>query len=196
VLKSDNKTLEYVQGSLRSARDIYKKGGHVTMKYRDQLFRLHFDNRRVLDWESTIPSTVECLIDSAPVACVKTGEGLRFIGSLVKKKLFGKYTSSSGNNKYKISDEIAVRNFLKGVVSTPPLFNLPSDCFKTRKDLISFVERYNPALNISLESLSRYRQRKVKLGLVQRSKESDKFVSYVHESFPHFDERSFYLQTS
>ena len=46
--KSEPKTLEYIQTSLRSATEIYKKGGHVTMKYRDQLFRMHYDNRRAL----------------------------------------------------------------------------------------------------------------------------------------------------
>jgi hypothetical protein len=49
VLKSNEKTLEFVQSRLRSASDIYKKGGHVTMLYRDQVFRMHFDNRRLLD---------------------------------------------------------------------------------------------------------------------------------------------------
>jgi len=48
VLKSETKTLEFTQSRLRTATDIYKQGGHVTMIYRDQLFRMHFDNRRVL----------------------------------------------------------------------------------------------------------------------------------------------------
>jgi hypothetical protein len=195
VLKSDNKTVEYIQGSLRSAREIYKKGGHVTMKYRDQLFRLHFDNRRVLNWESTIPSTVECLVDSEPVVCVKSGECLRFIGSLSKKKLFGKYTSSSGSNKYKSSVEIAARNFVKGVLASPPLFNLPSECFKTRDDLRKFVQGYKSEIGISLETMSRYKSRDVKLGLVQKTKETQRFVDYVRVAFPNFDEGLFYLQS-
>jgi hypothetical protein len=48
TIKTENKTLEFVQSSLRSASDVYKKGGHVTMKYRDQIFRMHYDNRRQL----------------------------------------------------------------------------------------------------------------------------------------------------
>ena len=35
MLKSDTKVLEYVQSS---SKEIYKEGGNVTMKYRDQLF--------------------------------------------------------------------------------------------------------------------------------------------------------------
>lgn len=70
----------------------------------------------------TIPSTVECLVDSNQVACVKSGENLRIISSLRRNYLVNKYyTSSVGVNKYKFSDEIAVRNFVKGVVSSPTL---------------------------------------------------------------------------
>jgi hypothetical protein len=49
VLKSDMKTIEFSQSRLRSASEIYQKGGHVTMIHRDQLFRMHYDNRRVLN---------------------------------------------------------------------------------------------------------------------------------------------------
>lgn len=47
-IKTESKTIEFIQSRLRSASEIYKKGGHVTMQYRDQLFRMHYDNRRVL----------------------------------------------------------------------------------------------------------------------------------------------------
>jgi Ni/Co efflux regulator RcnB len=49
TFKSESKTIEYIQSRLRSASDIYKKGGHVTMVYRDQQFRMHFYNKRVLE---------------------------------------------------------------------------------------------------------------------------------------------------
>jgi hypothetical protein len=49
TFKSEHKTLEFIQSRLRSASEIYKKGGQVTMVYRDQLFRMHYDNRRVLN---------------------------------------------------------------------------------------------------------------------------------------------------
>jgi hypothetical protein len=152
VMKSDAKVIEYQQSSLRSASEIYKKGGHVTMKYRDQLFRMHFDNRRVLAWETSIPSGQEVLIDSTPITTVKEGENLRFIGSLVKKKLYGKYTSSVGKSKYSSSLELVVRSFVKGAVSTPPDFNLP-ECFDTGVKLMDFVKSYNPEIKLSLSSI-------------------------------------------
>jgi hypothetical protein len=43
-----DKTIEYIQSSLRSALSISKKGGHVTMTYRDQKFSFRFDNKRII----------------------------------------------------------------------------------------------------------------------------------------------------
>ena len=45
-VNNKNKSLEYLQTSLRSPIDIVKIGGHVTKKYRDQKFSLLYDNRR------------------------------------------------------------------------------------------------------------------------------------------------------
>jgi hypothetical protein len=45
---SQDKFIEFIQHSLRSASDIYKKGGHVVDKFRDQVFRLQYDNRRFI----------------------------------------------------------------------------------------------------------------------------------------------------
>jgi len=48
ILKNQNRdrNIEFIQSSLRSALDIVKYGGHVTKKYKDQKFRLLYDNRR------------------------------------------------------------------------------------------------------------------------------------------------------
>jgi hypothetical protein len=78
TFKSDDKTLEYIQSRLRSATDIYKHGGHVTMVYRDQLFRMHYDNKRVLV-DDRLGLTEEVLLDSKPLQNISQGENLRFI---------------------------------------------------------------------------------------------------------------------
>ena len=46
ILKSKDKFFEYTRKSLRSAKDIFNKGGHVTTILKDQVFRLYHDNRR------------------------------------------------------------------------------------------------------------------------------------------------------
>lgn len=192
VLKTESKMIEYIQTSLRTAGEIYKKGGNVTMKYRDQIFRMHFDNRRVLTGETTIPSGIEQMLDSQPLKNVKLGENLRFIGSLSKKRLYGKYTSGPSKAKYVSDSEISVRNFIKGMVSSPPLFNLPPNSYTSRSQLQEFLKGYNPLVNISVESISRYKSRLVTLSRVKRTKESMNFVSYVKTVYPTFDEDLFF----
>ena len=49
TLKSPSRSIEFIQNRLRSATDIIKNGGHVTSLKRDQIFRMHFDNRRILE---------------------------------------------------------------------------------------------------------------------------------------------------
>jgi hypothetical protein len=65
-MKTDSKEIEYIQTRLRSATDIYKQGGHVTMVYKDQSFRLHYDNKRLLD-VSKLKLNEEMLLDSEPL---------------------------------------------------------------------------------------------------------------------------------
>ena len=197
TLKSENKTIEFIQSRLRSASDIYKKGGHVTMQRRDQLFRMHFDNRRVLEWETTIPSSIECLIDSNPLIDINQGKNLRFIGRLSKSIPYAKYTSAGKSlSKYKNQDEIAVRNFLKGLLSTPPMFNLNREEFYGYQSIIDFVKNYSSTINITDESLAKIKQRVSKKNFkwvtVEKTKESEAFVKYVQSKFNTFDVEAFY----
>jgi len=39
-------TVNFISESLRSGKDLIKLGGHVTMGYRDQNYRVHYDNKR------------------------------------------------------------------------------------------------------------------------------------------------------
>lgn len=52
-LNTPEKKIEYIMNSLTSSKEIYKHGGHVIMKNRDQTFRLQFDNRRHIISEET-----------------------------------------------------------------------------------------------------------------------------------------------
>lgn len=47
TLKSaEKKFFEYTQTSLRTAKDMFKKGGHVTPVLKDKKVRLYYDKRR------------------------------------------------------------------------------------------------------------------------------------------------------
>ena len=81
TFNSDEKVINFIRTSLRSALDVYKYGGHVTQTFTDQIFRLHYDNRRII----TIPIDLvplfnnteiiyNFLLDSKPVKTVKESD--------------------------------------------------------------------------------------------------------------------------
>ncbi len=48
------KEMIFIQSSLRSAKQLYEEGGHVTMEYNDQSFRLvYYNKRKILSGAST-----------------------------------------------------------------------------------------------------------------------------------------------
>jgi hypothetical protein len=56
---SGQKELEFVQTSLVGAKELYERGGHVTMNYRDQSYRIVYDNKRqVIKSESKLQDTM------------------------------------------------------------------------------------------------------------------------------------------
>ena len=195
-IKSEYKTLGYIQSTLRTASDIYKKGGHVTMVYTDRQFRMHFDHRRLLQWESTIPSTIEQLIDSKPIANVTQAKNLRYIARMSKTKLYTKFSSVKSLNSYKDEDELAIRKFLKGLLSTPPCFNLSRDDLLSYPLIIEYIQNYNPKLKYSPATLAKIKKSVNSLGVkwlpIAKSKESEKFVEYVLLKFPDFDVDEYY----
>lgn len=199
VVKSEDKTIEFVQTRLRSATDIYKKGGNVTMLHRDQLFRMHYDNRRLLEWETTIPSSIEQLVDSKPLEGINQGKNLRYISQISKRQLYGKYISSGKVLKsYGSKDEIAIRNFLKGLLSTPPKFNLNRNDFYTYGSIVEFIKRFNSEIELKENELAlmQYRLKKVRWVPMEKTKDTEKFVSYIQSKFYDFDVEAYYGENS
>ena len=199
TMKSSNRTLEFVQGRLRSATDIYKRGGHVTMLKRDQLFRMHYDNRRQLEWETTIPQSIEVLVDSKPLETILQGRNLRFIARLCKQPQYGKYIGGSKKlREYRGKEELVVRNFLKCLLSTPPLYNLTRNELNTYPLIIDYLKMYNPSLKVSENSLAlisyKVRHNKLKWRPLQPTAESEKFINFLLVKFKDLDVEGFYGQ--
>ena len=136
------------------------------------------------------------LADSKPLQNVEHGKNLRYIASVHKKKLYGKYTNSSSRGKYVDRGEIAVRNFLKGLFATPPLFNLTTDVFLTRLEVLEFLQNYQKDYKYTYTDLARYKDRDVKLIKMKKCKECDAFVAYVKTKFSDFDEEMFYSEST
>ena len=188
--------MEYVQSRLRSASDIYKQGGHVTPVYRDQLFRMHYDNRRLIvepEKPADFDNFNNCLLDSKPVRNVNEALNLRFISKISKAGLYSKQTRGGGvSNTYKTYEDLAVRNFLKGLLADPPKFNLNRDDLNSQKKILEFLESYHPSIKYTLSGLSNLRNRPIKWKSVPQTPQTDAFINYVKAKFKEFDVTAFY----
>jgi len=194
TLKKEDKSLEFIQFSLRSALDIYKEGGHVTPVYKDQIFRLQYDNKRQIIIPKGYEDTVDfsnILLDSHPVPNKEFSKVFRFLSKFHNQSIYSKGTSSSSGNQYKNYVDLAVRNFIKGLLSDPQKYNLNTE-INSYSELIEFVKGFDDKIKISKHSISKLKNRKMIFKTVPRTKETMKFVVYVKEKFPEFDEDRFF----
>lgn len=198
VLKTDKKDIEFTASSLRGANDVYKKGGHVTMIFKDQTFRLLFDNRRrIIEPENFDTFDLsDKLLDSKPLLDIEECRRLRFLSSFHRTTLYNKITSKSRGARYKNTLEIAVRAFIKGLFAEQPLFGLDGykERFKNYKDLINFIHNYEPCKHISLtpQSLSNLKHRRILIKPVPRTNETEAFVEYVKTELKLFEDQNFF----
>jgi len=91
---------------------------------------------------------------------IDQAKNLRFIARMSKNKQYSKYSNSGKSvNKYVNSSEIAVRNFLKGLLSTPPMFNLSRGDFYTYGSIVEYIKDFDPKIKINEVSVSLIQQR-------------------------------------
>ena len=221
--KTDDRTLEYIQSTLRSALTISKKGGHVTMIYKDQKFSLKYDNRRlIIDGYRVINPYVEkynkevilekdfisiddnivqtsktktnqdFLYDSMPLKDSTICRNLRYISNKPRLKEYNQKTSTTVKNTYRNYNELGVRNFIKGLISNPPIFSDIAIELNTYEKIIDFVRGYDPKFKVSKSSISNLKNRKMILKQVPRTIETLNFVNFVKTRFPGFDESKFF----
>jgi hypothetical protein len=194
-MSSEEKFFEFVQFSLRSAKDIYLKGGHVTPVYRDQIFRIQFDNRRKIllgeefkddfDWSAK-------LLDSEPVKNVGECETLRFLSKLHKTRIYNKNLNSLSTNTIKKYEDLAIRNFIKVYFNFPKEYGLNGDEFSNYAAIINFVKEFKPNYKISKSGISSLRNRKLIFRPTPRMKDTTSFVDYVKTKYPEFKANEFF----
>lgn len=208
---SDNRNLEYIQTSLRSAIVISKHGGHVTRTFSDHRFSLNYDNRRFIVDELNIvqgniqvvncnhcnksfPYLQEFFFDSLPFANSLECFNVR---SIIKTNRLGSYnrrTNFLTRNKYTNYTDLAIRNFVKGLVKNP-LENHYIDIAKELNNynsIIDFVLEYKSNYKISKSSISNLKSRKLIERQVPRLPETIDFINYVKNKFPNFDSDKFF----
>ena len=197
ALRTRNKDFEFTLSRTRSAKDVFLKGGHVTLINRDQRIRVIYDNRRVIiepkgykDFDMSIN-----LFDSKPFLNIHECAQLRFISKFAFKTPYLKSTPvrSKFRKVYRSFLEIAVRNFLKGYVAEKPLFGLLGNEFKCYKDLISFIYGYNQSseVKVSKQSISNLKHRRIIIRPVPNTRENIEFTRYIKNNLPYFDDVSF-----
>lgn len=180
TMNHDSHELEYIQRSLRSAKDISLRGGHVTSVYRDQIFRMQYDHRRKLHDES-----VEGLFDSSPVLNVLEANQLRYFNSRHRTKIYNLTSHSGGFSKYRKYSEIPYRTFVKLVLANSPLLPGVSKVLNTYSKLIDFISGFD----------SKYRSRPVVLAMLKYrtnvmpkqipvTENSLKFLEFVKAAYP------------
>lgn len=195
TLKGKNKDFEYTRTSLRSAKDIFKKGGHVTPKLSDQKFRLLYDNRRQIQEPEGFTGfdLSNVLLDSTPLQSSLVCKQMRYMSKMTYILPYNKNTSRRRVSVYKSYLEVGVRNFIKGYLSSEPCFGLLGHEFKFMKHLISFINGFESTkdLKISLTSISNLKHRRIIIKPVPQTKENKAFAQYVKSRLPHFDVSSF-----
>lgn len=212
TLSKGNKDVEFIQTSLRSATDIYKDGGHVIQKYKDQKFSLNYDNKRCLISKMTNQSSYKTnakdlsvvsldLLDSKPWSTIDQYAKIRMLKETISAPKFLKGIPPLPQGKgYKNYIETAIRSFIKACLSSDELgrYGIPRGYFKNYQSIIDFIYIYEPArdVKLSLSSISKLKNRSTIARAVPRIKETESFIEYVKLSFNDFEDSRFFRELS
>ena len=201
ILSSKEKLFEFSRKSLRSAKDIFDKGGHVTKVIKDQTFRLFFDNRRDVIFPTKLKRKIEHnlsgnILDSNPLRDVNHCKTLRFISKFPITIPFNKNNTNRAQTKYKNDYELVVRNFIKAYYSKNEKFGLKGTEFRRVKDLIDFIYGISStneikSLRISISSVSKLKNRKMIWKPVERTNTTENLVDKIVFRLPHFKSELF-----
>jgi hypothetical protein len=123
-METDSKEIDFIQSNLTSAKNVYLKGGNVVMEFADRKYRMGFDHKRVpilLDNDnnnennnSNDNNNIKIgFVDTKPPVNIDMVKNLRVIDKF-STTVYNKYTSKSGNTKYRTNLEVVIRNFIKG----------------------------------------------------------------------------------
>jgi len=113
----------------------------------------------------------------------------------VAKELKGACLSKDLKVANKDYTDLAIRNFIKGLLSIPTKYNLVND-FKSYSEIIDFIKNYKRNIRISKTSLSNLKNRKMVIKAVPRTNETERFTEYVKTRYKNFDDKTFFALES
>lgn len=196
TIKNPEKVIEYTRKSLRSAKDIFDKGGHVTSVLKDQNFRLIHDNRREMIHGITIKNVSDLskkLLDSKPLIDMDHCKTLRFLSKFPFTLPYNKNNTNRAQSTYKSHIELGVRNFIKAYHSPTQKFGLQGNEFKFAKDLITFINGIvsDKVLRLSVNSISKLKNRRPIIKPVPPTPDNLRFCELVKQKYPYFRDDMF-----
>jgi len=166
TLSKENKLFEFTRKSLRSAKDIFEKGGQVTEVLKDQTFRLFYDNRREIIEPTDLQESFNLsnvLLDSNPLANINICKTFRFLSKFPITIPYNKNNANRSSTLYKSKLEVGVRNFIKAYYCTNEKFGLKGNEFKFIWEMISFINGFESTkdIKISISSISKLKNRRL-----------------------------------
>jgi hypothetical protein len=181
----------YIQSSLRSAKSLYESGGHLSMEYKDQSFRLVSDARRQIK-----PVEGRSVLDSDPWEKAKLCKEIRGVVKLVKSGTYNKYLSKSKGSAYKRPVELGVRSFVRWVLQQ----GLKENGFENYNALVEFVKGFQGSKNVRISKSSisllkaQLQYKAIKHNTVPRLPEVVAFFDYVKRHLKNFDGESLLIR--
>jgi hypothetical protein len=117
LFNSDDKTLEYISSRLRTASDIFKKGGHVTSVLADKAWSIIFDHKRkiVLGTEDKVTDYRTKLFFTDPHITVDDAWGYRTFVKTVKTGDYEVGETKLTLGRYKSELDLTVKSFIKAL---------------------------------------------------------------------------------
>lgn len=190
--EDEDKTIHYAAFSLRSGRDIFQKGGHVTDVYKDKRYTMLFDNKRRM---SDIVSSHPSLRDSFPLFDINDAKIYRLYSEHGSSSSFDKSLPQKTPKGYKSYLELGIRNFVKALLANE--LNMTSSSFKSYSEIKTFINLYKPIgvskkYIISEDAIAQLKRRRNTRVAVPKNTETVGFADYVKTKFPAFDEQGFY----
>lgn len=193
IFEGDNLTVsDYIQTSLRSSKDIFLKGGHVVVKYKDQSFKMAFDNKRKIIESNENRKT--SLLDSRPWEDIKVCSDVRSLIKMVYNTEYNSLLTKPQGKGYKTHLETAVRTFIKSLFSDGGRYGVTMSNFGSYNALIEFLREYKPLKSISLSksSISKLKCRKTVWRTVPTTKENQEFVKFLTSKLANFKPEGFF----